>query len=178
MLRLPIALLAGLQPGAVAGSCRLDIPAACRDTNALASSAGFDAAVSTVLGDRRADFLYKGRSVAEQAIDVLGGPPDLPTRIGPYWRFTACRAHSCGEKGAVVLLPSGAIVAVGILHSRCALPQPGADCFAHDTLTLFVRNAGPDVIRDLRSWGEDQAHAGRVAGLRTTTLDAVEVVAV
>ena len=175
---LMIALLAGLQSGTGAGPCRLDVLAACRDTNALAWSDGFDAEVSAFLGGRRADFLYKDHSVAEQAIDVLGGPPDAPTRIGPYWRFTACRAHSCGEKGAVVLLPSGAIVAVGILHSRCALPQPGTDCFAHDTLTLFVRNAGPDVIRNLRSWGEDQARDGRVAGLRATTLDAVEVVPV
>ena len=173
-----VAGLASMEVGTPPVVCGLKQPALCRDTNALVWSKGFDRAIHAFVGDRQADFLYKGHSVAEQAIDVLGGAPDDAARIGPYWRFTACRAHSCGEKGAVVLLPDGKIVAIGILYSRCESSQPGPACYAHDTLTLFVRDAGPDVIRNLKSWGDVAARDSSSPGLPATTLDVVEVITV
>lgn len=172
-------LAAGLaaQGPAGSGGCALTRPGQCGDTNRLMSAPGTQRAIRDFLGGRKADLLYRGHDVADQVIDVLGGPPDDPVRIGPYWRFTACRAHSCTEKGALVLNPAGTIVAIAVLHGACALSRPGNDCFAHDTLTLYTRHAGPDVVRDLRGWAAAQVQGeGGVAGLRRATLDAVEVV--
>ena len=61
--------------------------------------------------------------------------------IGKRFAFTACRAHSCDEKGATVLEPdAGRLVALAHLHSACGKPHSSADCYAHETLTIFVRN--------------------------------------
>lgn len=159
--------------------CGLDHLDLCQNTNALVWDRQFRKAVERFVGSRRAAYLYDEAPVAEQMLDVLGGPPDDVERIGSLYRFTACRAHSCTEKGAAVLEPNGRVVALGILHGACALQHPSQDCFAHNTLTLFVRSGeehGP-AVEDLTDWAKEMiAQAYQSPGLPDATLDAVEIV--
>jgi hypothetical protein len=129
----------------------------CRNTNVLAWNKPFVRAVRAFVGSGRASYLYHG-SRADQQMSVLGGPPDDPRRIGMRYRFTACRPHSCREKGAVVLEPGGRIVATAILHSRCLEPKPPESCFDHNVLTLFVRDPAHEapVIEDLTAWATSE----------------------
>jgi hypothetical protein len=160
------------------GLHRLD---ACEDTNRLVWDAGFRRAVKRFLGPRRASYVDHRGLVAGQMIDVLGGPPDPPDMIGERFRFTACRAHSCDEKGAAVLEPDGRLVALAILHSSCGEPHPSNDCYAHVTLTLFVRNPKREreVIDNLSDWARSEvADAYTAQGLTPEQLDGVEIEAV
>ena len=133
--------------------------AACRDTNQLVHAPAFTAAVRRFIGKRTASYLYKDGDVAAQQLDVLGGPPEAPTRIGELYRFTACRAHSCPEKGAAVLDPAGRIVALAILYSPCATADT-RDCNRRDDLIVFMRERDRlqrvEVVANLRAWAVDQ----------------------
>src|SRR5215469_12376173 len=76
---------------ATAGGCSLGKLDQCRDTNQLIWNRAFEASLRRFLGHRRANYLHNGNPlISDQAIDVLGGPPDAPERIGDLWRFTAC----------------------------------------------------------------------------------------
>jgi hypothetical protein len=149
----------------------------CRNTNVLIWNPAFEAEIRKFLGNRRADYLYAGRPlVSKQMIDVLGGPPDGPRRIGDLWLFTACRAHSCQEKGAAVLEPKGGIIALAILHSACTWRRgEGDDCVSHDVLTTFVRSAVPDgVVKRVTDWAGDEV---RRENDPAESLDRTEVIA-
>ena len=92
--------------------------------------------LSAFLGDARASYLQHDRLVFDQAQAVLGGPPEAPSRLDDgSWLFTACRAHSCPEKGAVVFSAGGQILALGILHFAC-----DNACLAAPRLALYVRH--------------------------------------
>ncbi len=133
---------------------------ACRDTNQLVMAPAFTAAVRRFIGKRKAAYLYANGDVADQQIEVLHGPPDEPTRIGNLYRFTACRAHSCPEKGAAVLDPAGKIVALAILYSPCAKADM-RDCNRRDDLVVFMRERDRvqrvEVVANLRAWAVEQA---------------------
>ncbi len=133
--------------------------AACRDTNQLVVAPAFTAAVRRFIGKRKASYLYADGDVATQQIEVLHGPPDEPTRIGELYRFTACRAHSCPEKGAAVLDPAGRIVALAILYSPCATADM-RDCNRRDDLIVFMRERERlqrlEVVANLRAWAVEQ----------------------
>ena len=155
--------------------------AACRNTNQLIWNAQFQPAIWRFLGFRRAAFLGRRTFVADQIIEVLGGPPDPPQKIGALYRFTACRAHSCDEKGVAVLDADGRIDALGILHTACAHRHPANDCFAHVTLNLFMRrpNAQQDVIASLSHWAKSEiARAYTAAGMPAERWEGVQVEAV
>jgi hypothetical protein len=136
--------------------------AACRDTNQLIMAPAFTAAVRRFIGTRKASYLYANGDVADQQIEVLHGPPDEPTRIGSLYRFTACRAHSCPEKGAAVLDPAGKIVALAILYSPCATAD-ARDCNRRNDLVVFMRERDRqqriEVVANLRAWAVDQVAA-------------------
>jgi hypothetical protein len=160
--------------------CDLRRLSACRDTNELIWDKTFEGEVQRFLGRRRASYLGRPGGLADQMIEVLGGPPDDPTKIGSRFRFTACRAHSCDEKGAAVLEPDGRLVALAILHSACGAPHAANDCFAHETLDIFARSpVGADVVDNLSSWARSEIAQGYTApGEPADRLDAVRVTAV
>jgi len=89
-------------------------------------------------------------------VSSLSGPPDPPQRSGELFRFTACREHSCDEKGAAVLEPGGRLVALGILQAACEARAPAPDCYAHFATALFVREPVQRraVIDDLTRWAK------------------------
>lgn len=163
-----------------AGGCSLRTLDQCDNTNQLIWNRVFEASLRHFFGHRRANYLYNGDPlVSNQAIAVLGGPPDTPERIGDLWRFTACRAHSCPEKGAAVLEPDGRLIAVAILHSPCAEPNRPTDCSSHLTLSIFIRpsNQSASVIANLSSWGRAMVNGEyHPPSLPADQLDRVEVV--
>ncbi|MFZ5685893.1 MAG: hypothetical protein ACOY9C_14805, partial [Pseudomonadota bacterium] len=98
---------------------------------------------------------------------------------GELYRFTACRPHSCDEKGAVVLEPSGKIVATAILYFNCG--GSGRSCAKQPTFTLFVRDPSraKPVADNLTAWAKaaaDDMYVGE--NMPARHLDHVEVFSV
>ncbi len=160
--------------------CSIDHPEACRHANHLAGEPWFHQTVQHFLGKRRESYLYKSDLVSEQLLAVIGGPSEDVERIGSYYRFTGCRYHSCTEKGAVVL-GEGKLIALGILHSSCALQPRSEYCFAEMTLTLYVRE--PDqqqtVVANLSAWAKLKVAEDYVgSGLSQARLVGIQVVTV
>src|SRR5439155_26713334 len=83
-----------------------------------------------ILQNRRKQLLV------DELITVLGGPPDEPKRLsdGAYL-FTACQAHSCPEKGAVILSPKGEIIAAAMITEVLANRR---DSFPFTGLSLDI----------------------------------------
>jgi len=150
----------------------------CPNSNALFADEAFVNKVSRFLGARHTPY-FERATIADQALEALGGPADPPRHFGSFWRFTACRPHSCTEKAAVVLRTDGQIVAVALLHSACV--PPSLDCITDETLTIYSSN-GPEVkgvIEDLSSWASlTVANAGVPKGVTKPKLSKVETVSV
>ena len=80
-----------------ANSCTVNQPARHTNTNELVWDRSFHDAVSCFVGDRRADYLYSGGTVADQILDVLGeGRPTLRREL-----VNVCASQPAG--GARVL---------------------------------------------------------------------------
>jgi hypothetical protein len=117
-------------------ACSMAQPAECRTTNALIWAPGTEAALKAFFGNARGDYLMPGALVWKQAREALGGPPDAPLRLKDgNLLFAACRAHSCPEKGAMVVTPTGKIRAAALLHYFCT----PAGCADNARLALFYR---------------------------------------
>jgi hypothetical protein len=131
--------------------CSMSDLAACQDTNELVWSAGFKAAIASFLGNRRTEYLRHGGRLTQEAIDVLGGPPDDRIDLRDRFLFTACRSHSCTEKGAAVLRRDGQIDAVAIVWYPCSRNKE--NCSDDATLSIFMRDpADTSLIERLKTW--------------------------
>ncbi|WP_149999633.1 hypothetical protein [Iodidimonas gelatinilytica] len=118
-----------------AGDCTIHTLSECRNTNRLMWDPAFREAREAFIGDRPAGWLYENGTMLGQVNTVLGGPPDEPVYFSDNLvRFSACRPHSCDEKGAVVLTTDGEIVAVGVLHFDNSRTRSG-----HPMLTILTR---------------------------------------
>lgn len=145
MLSIFLAAIMASGPQASAGRCGPTSLPACTTTNDLIWNDEFKRKLKRFLGARKASYLYRNGSLYEQAKEVLNGPPDEPTRLSDKsWIFTACRSHSCPEKGAVVLSSKGDIIAVGILHFSCGAPTgPEDSCADVPRLALIMARGVP-----------------------------------
>jgi len=115
--------------------CGINNLEACINTNRLVWDKAFQEALAEFIGDRPAGWLYEDGTMLGQVRAVLGGPPDRPVHFGNNLiRFSACRHHSCDEKGAVVLTTDGEIIAVGVLHFDISRTRSG-----HPMLTVLTR---------------------------------------
>ena len=154
---------------------------ACKNTNELVWERSFQKEVKEFLSRQHGNYAVRGETVSDQALDLLGGPPDSPKKLGNATLFGACMAHNCGEKGAVLLDPIGRIEAIGMLDA-CNAEEPSPDCFAHDTLTVFVReeNQRTATIVALSDWAklaivaENRLDPG--SALPKTKLDRIQIV--
>ncbi len=116
-LLLAICILPLLPALAHAQGCTLHTLSECDNTNQLVWDQAFDDALADFIGDRPAGWLYEDGTMLGQVQAVLGGPSNAPVYFSNNLvRFSACRHHSCPEKGAVVLTTDGEIVAVGVIH--------------------------------------------------------------
>ncbi len=136
-------------PPVAAPACTPYRPAACASINALIVQPGFARALKLYGGSAKADWLYAGGRVGDQLVEVLHGPPDAPASVGAdLVRLSACRAHSCPEKGAAFLTSAGRIQAVAVLHFRCA-----KTCADDYTLSVVTRDPGRFVPL-ARAWAQ------------------------
>lgn len=136
-------------------ACSMADPGGCATTAELLALPGVAEQVRALAGERRANYLYAGlRPVAAQAREVLGGPPDKPKRIANGWLFAACRLHSCGEKGAVIVDEHGKVAALGILHARCAVEQAKPGCGRDQALALYGGEDLPGWRATLVRWAK------------------------
>ncbi|MBA3667911.1 MAG: hypothetical protein H0W65_09335 [Sphingomonas sp.] len=108
----------------------------------LVADRGFQRAMKAYAGKARTNF--RGEDAKEPLWDemkeVLYGPPDPPAILsdGSYL-FTACMAHYCIDKGAVVISPKGEIIAAAMFTGK---PVDAEQMFSPYTLQLniFVKN--------------------------------------
>jgi hypothetical protein len=166
MLGVLAALLLAAAPAPPPSACGLTHLAGCSDTNRLVGDPDFVAAMKRFFDGARGDHLYPGGALADQAMQALGGPPDSPKRLAQgSWLFTACRAHSCPEKGAVVLAPQGRILAIGLLNFRCRKVEAGGtDCDKASHLDVYLRPGELDaarLIEPLDAWAREREVADR-----------------
>ena len=154
-----------------ASGCRLAALAECSHTNQLVYQDDFQAAVARFLGNRRRAYVdhpdgpdgsqANAPPVSGQMIEVLGGPPEDRQRLGPYLFFSACRGHSCPEKGFAVLTPAGGIVALGIFHgwNEAEAGNPRTCCGPDPDLTIYHQPTADwaRIAPALRSWAEGKA---------------------
>nr|WP_091656568.1 hypothetical protein [Massilia sp. PDC64] len=116
------------------------------NTNQLAWDKEFSPAIHRFLGERQENFFYRG-PLYGQVLAGLGGPPDEIISVENKLRFaSACRAHSCTEKAAVLIACPDKVVAVGILHFD-------PDTMAA-TLTVYSPKLNPTIRSAFSVWRE------------------------
>ena len=84
-------------------------------------------AVVAFFGERRMRVLNDD-PLADQLMTALSGPPFDRIDLGNgYYVYVACGAHSCGERGAVIMDETGRIVAAELIGYRCR-KKPAPRC--------------------------------------------------
>lgn len=129
--------------------CRLKQLTECKTTSYLVMNAGFQSAVKSFAGSVPTKFVRGVKTpLWEEIIEVLHGPPDPPIRFsdGSYL-FTACQAHYCPNKGAVILSPRGEIVAAAMFTSEGADPW-NPDLPSRLALDIFVSTSPARILRE------------------------------
>ncbi len=180
-LLLSLALTLTVGSTRAAESCLLSNLSACENINELIGKKSFQKEVKEFLSRQHGNYAVRGETVSDQALDLLGGPPDIPKKLANATLFSACMADNCGEKGAALLDPLGRIKAIGMLDA-CNARTPSSDCFAHDTLTEFIR--GEDertaAIAALSDWAKSAIVAENSvdpgSALPKTKLDRIQAI--
>ena len=127
--------------------CGVRNPVGCRSTNELVWAPDFRRAVESFGGKARTSVLGAGEArLSDVLISALGGPPDDPTRLPNGSRlFTACVAHSCTEKGAIVLTSSGSITVAATLTNHLVnegdVSKPSGPHYSR--LDIFLADPAP-----------------------------------
>lgn len=129
------------------------------DMNQLVWMPGFEEAVDRFFGAERGVFYWTDGSVSEQVIAGLGGPPnDLERLRDGLVMGSACRAHSCDERAAVIVQCPSTIVAVGVKHFPCAFEPEGDHCDLTPTFTIFSAPGAPGLARErLEEWARTES---------------------
>ena len=154
---------------------------ACKNTNELVWDKSFQKEVKEFLSRQQGNYAVRGETVSDQALELLGGPPDDPKKLGNATLFGACMVHNCFEKGAALLDPEGHIKAIGMLDA-CNYQKPLPDCSANDTLTVFVREEGhrTAIIAAMSDWAKSAIVAENNldpgSALPKTKLDRIQIV--
>lgn len=136
-------------------TCTVRHPDNCDTANDLVWDRGFSPAVAKFLGNQKTEFLYDGGMLLDEMIQVLGGlPADDRLEFDGRFLFTACREHSCDEKGAAVLRKDGQIDALAIVWYPCTRRYGDADgCANQARMTIFMRDPTDALlIERLRTW--------------------------
>lgn len=148
-------LLAACSPRPEADFC------ARTDMNQVVWIPEFERAVHAYFGEERDDFFWPDGLVAEQMIAGLGGPPEPLQRLPEGLVIgSACRAHSCPERAAVVIQCPSRPVAFAIKYFRCG----DGDCDTTATFAIFTEPAAPQLARQqLEAWVRTETRGSRVA---------------
>lgn len=109
-----------------------------KNTNQLVWDKQFKASVNHFFGGTKGSFLWGDDLISAQLLEALGGPPDDLHKLDDGLVLaSACRAHSCPEKGAVILKDNG-VVAAALISFKCH-GDPTV-CAEDPTLTIFLRD--------------------------------------
>lgn len=102
------------------------------------------------------DFNTPQQSVIDALKESLSGPPDETVTLdGGLTRISGCRLHSCDEKGALIVAPSGMVVAAGFIHFSCSnasADAAGRQCSATPKVTILVPSGETLGIGALDQW--------------------------
>ena len=158
LLMIAFAASLGSSPDPLQGRCSLAALQRCRNTSELVLDSNFRNELRRFTrGSRAWRDTYRHTLYAE-ALNLLHGPPDEPKRLsnGNYL-FTACMAHSCPNKGAVILTPSGRIVALGMID----YDEAQRDFDYLPVLAIAVEKQTPlmSVSEPLKNWASEQMAA-------------------
>lgn len=133
----------------------------CANTNMnqLVWEPGFEEALDDFFGAERGDFYWPDGPVSEQVLVGLGGPPnDLERLGGGLVMGSACRAHSCPERAAVIVQCPSTIVAAGVKHFRCRSEHEGVRCDSLPAFTIFSAPGAPGLARErLEEWARTES---------------------
>lgn len=113
-------------------------------------------------GSDRGSYFVPDKPVSEQIIMGLGIPnPTVQLADGNYL-VSGCRPHSCDEKAAVIVKPTGMILMAGLINFHCrrdvAKKSPTSAgaviCERNPRLTVLVtrKNNQPVLVQELRDW--------------------------
>ncbi len=130
-----------------------------KNTNQLVWSKSFQASLKAFHGSGRDSFYYPNGSIYQQVIAGLGGPPNDIIQIGNGLVLaSACRAHSCQEKAAVVIRCPNKIESVGIIHFSCSA---NSSCTQEATATFFFRGKEDRIGEaSLQQWASENKAMG------------------
>jgi hypothetical protein len=148
-------LLAACTPGPAEDFC------ARTDMNQVVWIPEFERAVHAYFGEERDDFFWPDGLISEQMIAGLGGPPEPLRRLSQGLALgSACRAHSCPERAAVVIQCPSRPVAFAIKHFPCR----DGYCDTTASFTIFTRPGAPALARqELEAWVRSESRDVRVA---------------
>lgn len=166
--------------------CSLRAPEKCSTTNQLFWASGTRDAIKTFLGSEEGHLLYRNPDgkAWQDAFEVLSGPSDERQRLANGWvLFGACRAHSCDEKGAILLDTAKRILAIGIISYRCDEPRPDTQkpCYEDAWLTIYMaRTASEQTIQStMGDWAKAELGAQpKSIGENPTTVGHFQIIRV
>lgn len=149
------------QSAPMRGECAVRHPAGCRNTNQLVLAPDFQNAVRKFGGGAQIAVLGRGEEpLWTVLLTTLHGPPDEPISLsdGSYL-FTACMAHSCTEKGAIVVTRSGSITMAATLTNHFAREDSRSKLSeAHyarlDIYLAGAASAAPSWRQAVRAWAK------------------------
>jgi hypothetical protein len=90
-----------------------------KSTNDLIWNSQYQKAVEKFFGNQKNSYLgtRKAWKISDSMRSVLGGPPDTVIQLdNGYIVASACRAHSCDEKGMLIYDPATNSIAFAMLH--------------------------------------------------------------
>ena len=115
-------------------------------------------------GNEKSDMIKPGGNLASQMDEMLGGPPDeLVEMSGNVFFFSACRQHSCDEKGAIIIdMESQKLLAGAWRHFHCQdRPRGVSKCDNEPTISSYYfpeikKNikVEADVKEKINAWSE------------------------
>lgn len=106
------------------------------------------------------DFNTPSQSVTDALKQGLSGPPEEMVALeGGLTRISGCRLHSCAEKGALIVAPSGMVVAAGFIHFNCSDSSPevtARQCSTTPKVTILVPSGRTEGIGALDHWAKSR----------------------
>ena len=151
--RLAVLVLAG-----ASGLCAAKDLCSYPDTSGLVSDTKFASGIRSFFGSEKLTYFSKGHSTADQLMTWLGGPPDEVERIGDGLMFaSACRAHSCVEKAAVVMACPNTVIAVGIFYYDLSSVDRPPDWTSRPHLMVYSADDNPVALGAIQAWAKQAA---------------------
>lgn len=167
-----------------APDCRVRSPAACQTESELVWAPDFEPAVNAFAGKALTTVYGAGPAPLSDIIfRTLRGPPDDPIRVADgSFLFTACAAHNCTEKGAIVISASGSITMAATLTNHL-VNEDDVDTLSGPhfaRLDIFVVAPSPAASawrRPIRTWAKaayEETHAHFEAIFETHSIGLTE----